>query len=44
MAYYVYVTGFESDYISVFTMDPDSGELTHQRDVAVSGKPGAVGH
>ena len=39
MAHYVYVTGFESDEISVFTMDPASGELTHQRDVAVSGKP-----
>ena len=39
MAYYVYVTGFESDYISVFTLDPDSGELTYQRDVAISGKP-----
>ena len=39
MAFYVYVTGFESDEISVFSMDPDSGELAHLRDVVVSGKP-----
>ena len=39
MPYYVYVTCMEDDLINVFTMDAESGGLTHLRDVAVSGRP-----
>ena len=39
MPYYVYVTCMEDDLINVFTMDAESGGLTHLRDMAVSGRP-----
>ena len=39
MPHYVYVAVNEDDKISVFTVDPDGGGLTHQHDVAVSGGP-----
>ncbi len=39
MPYYVYVTCMEDDLINVFTMDAESGGLTHLRDVPVSGRP-----
>ena len=39
MAYYMYVAVQEDDKISVFTVDPDTGGLTLQRDVPVSGGP-----
>ena len=39
MPYYMYVAVNEDNKISVFTVDPESGGLTHQRDVAVPGGP-----
>ena len=39
MPYCMYVTVNEDNKISVFTVDPESGGLTHQRDVAVPGGP-----
>ena len=39
MPYYMYVALQEDDKISVFTVDPDSGELTPQIDVPVAGGP-----
>ena len=35
MPYYMYVAVNEDNKISVFTVDPESGSLTHQHDVAV---------
>ena len=39
MPYYMYVAVQEDNKISVFTVDPDTGGLTHQDDVPVSGGP-----
>ena len=39
MPYYMYVAVQEDNKISVFTVDPDSGGLTLQSDVPVSGGP-----
>ena len=39
MPYYMYVAVNEDDRISVFTVDPGNGSLTHRRDVTVAGGP-----
>ncbi len=39
MSYYMYVAVQEDNKISVFTVDPDAGGLTHLHDVAVEGGP-----
>ena len=39
MPYYMYVAVNEDNKISVFTVDPDGGGLTHRHDVAVEGGP-----
>ena len=39
MPHYMYVAVQEDDKISTFTIDPDSGALTHQRDMNVAGGP-----
>ena len=39
MPYYMYVTASEDDKIVTFEMNPESGELNHLRDVAISGRP-----
>ena len=39
MAYYMYVAVQEDNKISVFTVDPETGRLTHQHDVSVPGGP-----
>ena len=39
MPYYMYVAVSEDDKISVFTVDPSTGGLTHQHDVPVAGGP-----
>ena len=39
MPYCMYVAVNEDNKISVFTVDPESGGLTHQGDVAVPGGP-----
>ena len=39
MPHYMYVAVNEDNKISAFTVDPESGGLTHQRDVAVPGGP-----
>ena len=39
MSYYMYIALQEDEKIAVFTIDPDSGKLTHQAEVAVPGGP-----
>ena len=39
MPYYMYVAVNEDNKISVFTVDPESGGLTHRHDVAAPGGP-----
>ena len=39
MPYYMYVAVNEDNRISVFTVDPDGGGVTHQHDVPVDGGP-----
>ena len=39
MPYYMYISISEEDRISVFTVDPETGKLTPQGNVAVSGRP-----
>ena len=39
MPYYMYVAVSEDNKISVFTVDPEAGGLTHQHDVPVAGGP-----
>lgn len=39
MTYYAYVTLSEEDRIAIFTMDPDTGKLTHSADVESKGRP-----
>ena len=39
MPHYMYVAVNEDNKISVFTVDPDTGGLTHRHDVPVSGGP-----
>ena len=39
MPYYMYVAVSEDNKISVFTVDPETGGLTHQHDVPVQGGP-----
>ena len=39
MPYYMYVAVSEDNKIAVFTVDPQSGSLTHQQDVPVDGGP-----
>ena len=38
MSYYMYVAVQEDNKISVFTVDPQTGGLTHQDDVPVPGR------
>ena len=42
MAYYVYIPITSESKISTFTLNPDTGQLTFQRDVAVGGAPGPL--
>ena len=39
MPHYMYVAVNEDNRISVFTVDPDGGGITHQHDVEVAGGP-----
>ena len=39
MAHYVYVAAQDDNKIGIFTMDADTGTLTHQTDVAMPGGP-----
>ena len=39
MTHYMYVAVQEDDKVSTFTVDPDTGSLTHQADLDVSGGP-----
>ena len=39
MSYYMYVAVQEDNKVSVFTVDPQTGGLTHQDDVPVPGGP-----
>ena len=39
MPHYVYVAAQDDNKIGIYTMDSDTGALTHQSDVAVSGGP-----
>ena len=39
MTHYMYIAIQEDDKIATFTVDPDTGALSHQRDLAVSGGP-----
>ena len=39
MPHYMYVAVSGDDKISIFTVDPDNGGLTHQHDVSVAGGP-----
>ena len=39
MPYYMYIALQEDEKIAAFTIDPDSGSLTHRADVAVPGGP-----
>ena len=39
MTFHMYVTVSEEDRVSIFTVDPDTGRLEPQEDVAVPGRP-----
>ena len=39
MTHYMYIAIQEDDKIATFTLDPDTGALSHQRDLAVAGGP-----
>ena len=39
MAHYVYVAAQDDNKVGIFTMDADSGALTHQQDVPMAGGP-----
>ena len=39
MPYFMYITLSEEDRIAIYRMDPDSGDLQHQDDVPVEGRP-----
>ena len=39
MTHYMYIAIQEDDKIATFTIDPDTGALAHQRDLAVAGGP-----
>ena len=42
MTYYVYIPIAGENKISTFTLNPDTGQLTFQRDVAVGSGPGPL--
>ena len=42
MSYHVYVSNSGNDYFSKFVMDADSGKLTQEADIQMSGSPGTV--
>ena len=42
MTFHMYVTISEEDRVSIFTVDPDTGGIEHQEDVAVGGRPAPV--
>ena len=42
MASYVYIPIAGENKISIFILNPDTGQLTFQRDVAVDGAPGPL--
>ena len=42
MAYYLYTSIAAEDKIAVFTMDPETGQLLPQKDVALGGGPGPL--
>ncbi len=41
-SYYTYISIYGENRIAVYKMDPESGKLTHQHDVAVSSAPGPL--
>ena len=44
MAHYVYVAAQDDNKVGIFTMDADSGALTHQADARNARRPITAGH